>query len=233
MANPRSLKELRLRSEELAQNPSTRVPIVLCVDTSYSMSIDNRIGQMNDGIQRFLHDMARDQIAADSVELCVVAYGGAEPREVSTFRSIVNARLQPMEAAGGTHLYQGVRMAWQNLQERLQEYQESGIDYYRPWLIIIGDGNDDSPSWQLDRLGESLLGETRQKHINILAINIGDERHDMLDRLSPDGHAHKLHDLKFHEFFSWLSRNVQKMSQSLAGEESEMEPTISWEDALR
>ena len=97
MANPRSLKELRLRSEELAQNPSTRVPIVLCVDTSYSMSIDNRIGQMNDGIQRFLHDMARDQIAADSVELCVVAYGGAEPREVSSFRSIVNARLQPME----------------------------------------------------------------------------------------------------------------------------------------
>ena len=55
----------------------------------------------------------------------------------------------------------------------------------------------------------------------------------MLDRLSPDGHAHKLHDLKFHEFFSWLSRNVQKMSQSLAGEESEMEPTTSWEDALR
>ena len=60
---PRPLKELRLRSEELARNPSTRVPIVLCVDTSYSMSIDGRIGQVNDGIRRFLADMAADRPA--------------------------------------------------------------------------------------------------------------------------------------------------------------------------
>ena len=73
----------------------------------------------------------------------------------------------------------------------------------------------------------------REKHLNVLTINIGEERHDMLDRLSPDGRSRKLHDLRFEEFFAWLSRSVQKVSQTLSWEEQQIAPTASWEDYTR
>ena len=40
--------------------------------------------------------------------------------------------------------------------------------------------------------------------------------------------AEKLKGLKFKDFFSWLSRSVSAISQSMAGENVELEPTSDW-----
>ena len=35
---------------DMANNPATRVPVVLCIDCSYSMLQNNRIGKLREGI---------------------------------------------------------------------------------------------------------------------------------------------------------------------------------------
>ena len=68
-------------------------------------------------------------------------------------------------------------------------------------------------------------------------IMVGDEttarrESGSLLRLSPDGEVRYLKDLKFREFFAWLSRSIQKTSQSMSGEEIYYEPTGDWAEIL-
>ena len=51
-------------------------------------------------------------------------------------------------------------------------------------------------------------------------------------KLAPDGRVHYLRDLKFKEFFSWLSRSIEKTTMSMQGEEVYYEPTTQWGDIL-
>ena len=38
--------------------------------------------------------------------------------------------------------------------------------------------------------------------------------------------------MKFREFFAWLSRSIEKTSQSMSGEEARYEPTATWGEVL-
>ena len=49
-----------------------------------------------------------------------------------------------------------------------------------------------------------------------------------LGKLSPDGQVQYLNDLRFMDFFGWLSRSIQKTSRSLSGEEVKYDPTAEW-----
>ena len=52
-------------------------------------------------------------------------------------------------------------------------------------------------------------------------------------KLAPDGRVQYLRDMKFREFFSWLSRSIEKTSQSLQGEEVYYEPTSTWGEVIQ
>ena len=69
-------EESKISLTELANNPESRTPIIVCVDCSYSMLQNGRLYKMMEGLERFRRELENDPIAADSVELCIVSYGG-------------------------------------------------------------------------------------------------------------------------------------------------------------
>ena len=145
--------------------------------------------------------------------------------------------LPKLEADGETPLADAVSLALENLERRKQRYEENGISYYRPWLLIIGDGDESRPSKQLDEMAQTLKEESDKKSLNVMCIMVGDEamarrESGSLLRLAPDGEVRYLKDLKFREFFAWLSRSIQKTSQSMSGEEIYYEPTGDWAEIL-
>lgn len=231
-------EEYRTDEGELASNPEPRTPVILCVDCSYSMRQCQRLDRVMEGVDSFCRDMDNDPIARDSAELCVISYGGPMARvelDFATPDRILEKGIPRLEAAGGTPLVDAVMTALENLERRKRRYRDNGITMYRPWLILIGDGDESQSSRELAQAAERLKAESDAKHLNVLCITVGDEEqmeYASLMRLSPDGRVQYLRDMKFREFFTWLSRSIEKTSQSMSGEEVQYEPTSTWGEVL-
>ena len=103
-----------LRKQDLENNPSTRVPICLCLDVSGSMDkvirgktrdtgytefddgeewniVDGGVTalqEMIDGVNLFYEDLFDDEVARYSAEVCIVAFGGDSPELVMDFATL-------------------------------------------------------------------------------------------------------------------------------------------------
>ena len=69
-------RELTLRTEDLIENPTPRVPVVLCLDTSWSME-GEPIKELSEGVAHFYRSVVEDEIARYSAEICIVTFGGS------------------------------------------------------------------------------------------------------------------------------------------------------------
>lgn len=224
-------QEFMLDAEDLANNSNEQTPVLICIDCSFSMRQNHRLEKVLEGLESFRQDILKDSVARDSMELCIVSYQGTMAREVMPFRSAEKMVLPKLQADGGTPLTDAVRLALELLRRRKEFYQDCGTSYYRPWLILIGDGDDTGSPYELAKVARQLKAESDAKHLQVLCITVGDEtriKYASLMRLAPDGQVHYLRDLKFREFFSWLSKSIEKTSQSLSGEEAVLAPTTSW-----
>ena len=233
----KTTEEYRLEEEELADNGSRRVPIIVCVDCSFSMRQGHRLERVVDGLVNFCQDMNRDPLARDSVELCLISFGGRNACVECDFATPDRITLPKLVADGETPLADAVFLALDNLALRKQRYEQNGISFYRPWLVLIGDGDETGSSQQLAVAAQKLKEESEAKRLNVLCIMVGNEdrvrqESGSLLHLSPDGTVQYLQDLKFREFFGWLSRSIQKTSQSMSGEEIYYEPTGDWAEIL-
>ena len=73
--------ELVLHTEDLIENPTPRVPITLCLDTSYSMS-GEPINELMEGVKLFYESVYNDEIARYSAEISIVTFGNQGRSEV-------------------------------------------------------------------------------------------------------------------------------------------------------
>ena len=65
-----------LRMEDLVNNPTARVPVCLCLDTSGSMDGDP-IRELRAGVKLFYDAIRDDEVALYSAEICIVTFGGS------------------------------------------------------------------------------------------------------------------------------------------------------------
>lgn len=207
---------MRIRQEELVTNPSNRVPVVLCLDASGSMS-GEPMAELNKGIQLFIEAVRQDPIACSGVEMSVVSFSSV-PRVEFDFQAVENAQSFEIAATGGaTDLGGGVILALDVLERRKAEYQRAGIDYFQPWLVLLTDGQPTtdahiaagSRARELERLGKLVVFP--------IAIGSGAEL-TTLGSFSEKRQPLRLKGLNFREFFRWLSKSVARVSQSRPGE---------------
>ena len=160
-----------------------------------------------------------------------VSYGGTSARVECDFESPDRLKIPELHADGETPLADAVFTAHTILQRRLERYNEVGVSHYRPWLVLIGDGDESQSMRDLDKAARLLKTESDEKHLSVLCVSVGDAdkaEYTSLGKLSPDGQVQYLNDLRFMDFFGWLSRSIQKTSRSLSGEEVKYDPTAEW-----
>lgn len=207
-------QELVLRREELVNNPTARVPVCLCLDTSSSMGGDP-IEELNGGVSLFFEAIQGDEIAKYAAEIAVVTFGDTAAKLID-FGSITRQQVPVLQAAGGTPMGAGVNMALDLLEARKKEYSSAGIDYYQPWLVLMTDGQ---PTDSVDNAVQRAVQLLETKKLTIFPIGIGSGA-DMavLSRFSPRRTPLRLQGLNFKGFFEWLSKSVSRVSQSIPGE---------------
>lgn len=210
---------LLVRLEDLVNNPTARVPVCLCLDTSGSMD-GQPINELNEGVRLFYEAIKEDETALYSAEISIVTFGGNNAECIADFASL---ELQPnapkLLASGMTPMGEAVNMALDLLECRKDEYKDRGVDYYQPWLVLMTDGEPNGDKSELSRAINRTVELVNQKKLTVFPIGIGAYADmNVLEQFSPKRPPLKLQGLKFREFFAWLSKSVSKTSQSTPGE---------------
>lgn len=228
------MSDYDITEEDLAENITKRLPCVLCIDTSGSMSRGtsnglSRIDNLKNGIRLLFENIRNDETAHDSVELAIVSFS-SYVQVISEFSTIDNKNLDDIiyriEANGRTNMGEGARKSLELIKERKQQYRENRIDYWRPWLILMSDGR---PTDNVTAIQEEIKNEESAKGLTIFQILIGNENGiETLNGFSNQHKAKQLSETKFEEFFEWLSNSMSSLTNSAEGESVAPQPTDDW-----
>lgn len=241
-----------LRKQDLVENPTARVPICLCLDTSYSMGaiIDpeniteigqtiykdgqewtlvnggtTRIEKLKEGVEHFYEAIRNDNVAKYSAEISIVTFDDTA-KCVLDFANIERqTELPDLKPEGETAMGEGVNLALDLLEKRKMEYQDAGVDYYQPWLVLMSDGFPTGDISEFNRAKKRIKDLVDAKKLTVFPIGISDDADlNTLNELSPKRAALRFKKLKFEEFFEWLSQSVARVSASIPGEEVPLPP---------
>ena len=221
--NIESLQPSLIEDVEFAENQEPRCPCVLLLDTSSSME-GEPIASLNAGLRAFRTDILEDPVAPKRVEVAVVTFD-TTVRIVQDF--VTADRFEPpvLTAQGATHTGAAVNTALDLVHERKNRYKEAGIPYYRPWVLMITDGDPQGELFlfvqDAARRVKKEVGEHRLVFFTVATENA------QTYQLFRMGFAPilKLDGLKFNELFVWLSRSMQAVSSEKAGGKFSFLPT--------
>ncbi|QJW35483.1 vWA domain-containing protein [Cellulosimicrobium protaetiae] len=212
------MAQLNIETEDLVENPTPRVPVAICIDTSGSMSGDP-IRELVAGVNQFYDAIDEDDDAHDAAEVCIVEFNSGA-KVIQEFASVERLqRITTIAPTGRTYMGEGVNLALDTLDARKRLYSDNGVLYYQPWLVLMTDGGPNGDRAALDRAVQRVTDLAGNKKLTVFAIGIGAGADmDVLARFSPTRPPLRLQGLHFKEFFEWLSKSVARVSQSSPGD---------------
>jgi uncharacterized protein YegL len=229
-----------LEQAEFADNPEPRCPVALLLDTSGSMQ-GEAIEQLNEGLRAFDQALKGDQLAALRVEVALVTFGGrvraldvrsGTPQSIAfdanhAFITVDNFRPPTLAAGGPTPMGEAVQRALVLLRERKDIYKQNGLDYFRPWMFLITDGQPTDP-WQA--AAQQVRDEEGRKGVSFYGIGVREANMQTLAQFTPpDRPPLKLEGLAFGELFQWLSKSLSVVAHSTPGVGVQVPlPDLSW-----
>lgn len=199
------------------ENPYPRFPCMIVADASSSME-GLFIRLLNEGLQNLGTYVRKNTIAARSAELAIIRVG--HPLEVFTDFTPAD-RFYPgdLRAYGNTPLAEGILMAIQLTEERLRRYEDFDFEWFRPWILVISDGEPIRSNAIPEAIREVHRVEC-QEEIAVFAVGINAHATKKLQEFTVRK-AEELDRFSFDRLFRWVSEQIILVSQSMPGEEPE------------
>ena len=225
--------DTNITEKDLLDNPTTRVPVVLCLDVSASMTIDGRIEQLNKGVQEFFRSVSEDKIAKWAAEICIVTFNN-EARKLVDFNYVEKQKEAfnslELKAGGNTAMGAAVELSLSLLEQRKTEYRNKGIDYWQPWLVLMTDGQATD---NIDKAADQCSKLVDEGKLVIFPLALGRGANlEELKSFSPKRAPLRLNEHKLSEFFNWLSQSVRTTSQSTPGARVKLPDVSTWAELL-
>lgn len=241
-----------VRKQDLINNPTARVPICLCLDTSASMGaiIDpentrptgetywkdgqqwdvveggtSRIQKLKEGVESFYDAIKQDPVAKYSAEISIVTFDDSADCILDFANIERQTEIPELNPDGETAMGEGVNLALDLLEKRKKEYQDAGVDYYQPWLVLMSDGYPNGDKTEFNRAKQRIKKLVEERKLTVFPIGISDDADlNTLNELSPKRKALRFKNFRFNDFFEWLSKSVARVSASTPGEEVPLPP---------
>jgi uncharacterized protein YegL len=207
---------------EFADNPESRCPCLLILDTSGSMQ-GEPIRELNQGLITLRDELLEDDLASKRAEIGVISFGPVIPER--EFTTVEQFDPPTLKAAGTTPMGEAIEHGIERIKQRKETYKQAGVGYYRPWIFLITDGAP-TDSWKhaakLVREGED------DESFAFFAIGVKGARMDVLEQIAVR-QPRKLQELQFRELFQWLSASLKAVSRSRTDEKVGLPETTGWE----
>lgn len=189
------------------------VPCILLIDTSESMRIDNRIGNVRRGIESLRNAILMNSEAADRVEFLVITFSNTT-RVHGRFQDPQSFVPPMFEAAGGTMMGDAINTAIDELDKQKERYKKDQRSYYTPWLFLITDGipgNAKGPDPKFENAGNRLRQLADSNKILFQAIMVNPNcTVEHLKKLSSQQPL-SLGSISWKDLFVFISASVQSM----------------------
>lgn len=225
---------------ESAQNFEQKCMCVLVLDVSGSMR-GSKLDMLNDGVQSFFTQIqTSDGVAEgtkDQLEVAIIQYD----EEVKTLRDpklLEDEELPPTltERGSVTETVLAIEEAIQLVEDRKAFYKSTGQRYYRPWIILMTDGEPygkKASEADIDAIAARVTSDSQNKKYMMMGIGIGESANMELLKKMTGGKAMKMAGLKFGAFFQWLSASLSTVAQSKEGDKvSIKDGADSWMDSF-
>nr|WP_319539946.1 VWA domain-containing protein [uncultured Methanospirillum sp.] len=214
--------------EQLVDIPYPQHPhcaTVLVLDTSASMK-GAKIAELNEGLKILADELIQDDLAAKRIDLAIISFGRTV-EVIQQFTGISQFEPPELEAGGYTPMGAAILEAASLIEKRKAEYRETGVDYYRPWIFLVTDGQPTDMSrgdarWQ--EVIQVIHGGEADRKFLFWALGVDQANMTVLRELSPPNRTPlQLKEAQWSDMFLWLSRSLAKISDSRIGEQISLE----------
>lgn len=222
--------------DTIPNNYEQKCLCVLVLDTSGSMDYpphDPPINQLNAGLKKFQEELLQDDVTRDRLEVAIVTFDS----EVNTIQGpelLTDFTMPVLHADGVTAMIGGITEAIDIVTYRKQYYKSHGIPYYRPWIVMMTDGEPCpyDPS-EVNDMAVRIREADKNKEFVFMAVGVGNDVNDqVLADLSVSAFPPmKMQAVKFCEFFTWLSNSMSALAVSNGGTVQLANPT-AWLDNM-
>lgn len=147
------------------------LPVILLLDTSGSMTIDDHIGTLNRAIQEMLRDFRKAANNEASISVAMITFG----KQTGVYQPLADVneididRVQ-LEAYGMTPMGEAIRTAKAMIEDKTQIPSRA----YRPTVVLVSDGAP-TDDWK-SALDAFMTKEARSAKCYRMAMGIGVER---------------------------------------------------------
>lgn len=211
--------EKEVKDEALLDNPEPRCPVVLLLDTSYSMD-GTPMNQLNEGVHALYAALRDDDLASVRVDLSVIAFG-KNVDVIQDFATVSESEAPTLKSNGMTPMGEAIQTGLKRIESRKAEYREAGISYYRPWIFVITDGQ---PTDSVTEASRMLQEAIEAKKVIFFGIGVQDANLDGLKQISGSPErVFKLQGLNFKELFEWVSSSLSSVSSSRVGDKLKLD----------
>lgn len=208
-------------SAEQPRNYERKLPVVLVIDSSGSMS-GARIEEVNKGLRLLEQEILADATARQRVDLCIVTFNH-EVKVVREFDLVTENSMTTLHAEGNTRLVDGVREGIQRAKERIDWIFETAQDCYRPYLILLTDGEPD-PGQDVEGLAKELSELTNAgyespkspghpRKFNIMTVGVEGADFKSLQKISPKTPL-RLNETRFQDFWLYIRTLTKSLSRA-------------------
>lgn len=200
---------------EIVENPTTKIPVCLCLDTSGSM-YGEPIDALNKGLKSFFEFINNDETTRMATDICIITFGGFNATCVRDYATVSEfSDFPPLMAHGYIIMADAVKLAFEKLAERIKAYQAEEVEYYKPLLVIMTDGYPTDSDSEVEEAIQLVSDLVNNRKLSVFPICIGSNADEnKLQQFSPKRSVLHLKGLQFSDFFEWLSDSIASISQS-------------------
>jgi len=217
-------------SAEAASNYEQKCLCVLVLDVSGSMS-GAPIADLNKGLQEFYREIDDDPTTSQRLEVSLITFSHIVTT-VQTPALVEDFKMPTLTASGSTAMVDAVKEAINMVADRKSWYKQTGQSYYRPWIILMTDGEPDSGQ-DVVGLAGIINADTAAKKYAFLPIGVQGANMSVLNQIaSSQMPAMPLSGTKFCAFFKWLSASMGTIVNAEEGQTVKLDDPSDWMTAF-
>lgn len=209
-----------------SSNSESRCLCTLVVDVSGSMNIC--INSLNKALSSFFNDLRYGrggfrEVSKEQIEIAILWFD-SDAKVVRIPSLISDEENAPILKTRGlkTNTSLAIRKAISITENRKAKYKEVGLTYYRPWIILMTDGNPNPyDEDDIRRLIEEVHMGLSQHKFMFTAIGLGTKVDSSFLSEISDNHYTYINNSNISDLFEALSGSISNMSKSIAANPQE------------
>ena len=176
-----------------------------------------KIDLLNQGLHDFYNEIISDETTSQRLELSIITFND-NVQVVQEPALPENVIVPELHGDGDTALADAVNEAIDKVEARKNWYKQTGQPYYRPWIILMTDGEPNAGQ-DIDSLARRIKSDTAAKKYAFLPVGVEGADMSVLQQIEGEGmRATKLKGMRFGQFFKWLSASMGTITKAENGQ---------------